>query len=66
VYWGEHLQKIQEAFDRAEPGTIRQWYQDKRFPVRRSNFWMVFIALVLTALFGLVQSITGLIQVIKG
>jgi len=62
-YWGEHLKHIKEAFDRAEPRTLREWINDRRFGVRRFNFWVALVALLLTTLFGFIQSITGIIQV---
>jgi Ni/Fe-hydrogenase subunit HybB-like protein len=42
---------------------MRQWILDKRKPNQRYTFWIAVIALFLALVFGLIQSVTGIIQV---
>ncbi|KAL3430418.1 hypothetical protein BDV09DRAFT_189301 [Aspergillus tetrazonus] len=63
-YWGLRLLKIIEEYDRTEPTSLRQWAVDKRRPNQRYTFWIAVTALSLALVFGLIQSVTGIIQVI--
>ncbi|EPS31293.1 hypothetical protein PDE_06248 [Penicillium oxalicum 114-2] len=62
-FWSRQLLELREEFDRTEPTTLRQWIVDKRKPNQRYTFWIAVIALFLALLFGLIQSVTGIIQV---
>jgi len=64
-YWGERLINIQRAFDTSKPGTFRQWFYDKRDGNQFYTFWFAVLAIILTLVFGLIQSVTGILQVIK-
>jgi hypothetical protein len=64
-YWGGHLIGIQRAFDTSKPGTVRQWIHDTRDGNQFYTFWFAVLAIFLTPLFGLIQSVTGILQVIK-
>ncbi|KAL4984187.1 hypothetical protein BDW68DRAFT_167546 [Aspergillus falconensis] len=63
-YWELRLLAIIEEYDRTEPTSLRQWAVDKRRPNQRYTFWIAVIALALALVFGLIQSVTGIIQVI--
>ncbi|KAF9894929.1 hypothetical protein FE257_004551 [Aspergillus nanangensis] len=63
-YWGRQLLELRDEYDRTEPTTLKQWFRDKRNPNQRYTFWIAAIALSLALLFGLIQSITGILQVI--
>ena len=56
---------IAETFDTAGPATLRQWWHDRRNMERWWQFWMVVVGVSLALLFGLIQSVTGILQVIK-
>jgi hypothetical protein len=62
-YWHDRLVILKQVFDEAEPSNIRQWWNDRRKRVQWYTFWIAFVVLALTILFGLVQSVEGAIQV---
>lgn len=65
-YWHDRLTILKEAFDDAEPKSVKQWWRDKRKPVQWYNFWLAIALIVgLTVFFGLIQSIEGALQVYK-
>jgi hypothetical protein len=63
VFWRDRLVMLKQAFDEAQPKTIRQWWYDSRNGVQWYTFWVAVLVLVLTVVFGLVQSIEGALQV---
>ncbi|KAL5041860.1 hypothetical protein BDW71DRAFT_191101 [Aspergillus fruticulosus] len=63
-YWELRLLAIIEEYDRTEPTSLRQWAVDKRRPNQRYTFWIAVTALALALVFGLIQSVTGIIQAI--
>ncbi|KAK3361039.1 hypothetical protein B0T24DRAFT_692682 [Lasiosphaeria ovina] len=64
VFWQDRLLAFSDAFDRARPSGLAQWWHDRRDMGRWWNYWLVVAGLGLTVLFGLVQSVTGILQVI--
>lgn len=62
-YWGRRFLEIRDEYDHTEPTTVKQWIVDKRKPNQRYTFWIAVVALVLALVFGLIQSITGILQV---
>ncbi|KAF7933211.1 hypothetical protein EAE99_003096 [Botrytis elliptica] len=64
-YWGERLSTLKELFDEAEPGTIKQWWFDRRKRVQWYTFWVAIWVLFLTVIFGIIQSVEGALQVYK-
>lgn len=44
---------------------IRQWWNDRRSGVRWATFWVGFVVVMLTILFGLAQAVEGALQVYK-
>lgn len=62
--WQERLLSFSDAFDKMRPSGLVQWWHDRRDMGRWWNYWLVVAGLVLTVLFGLVQSVTGVLQVI--
>ncbi|KAI8626159.1 hypothetical protein F5Y19DRAFT_447398 [Xylariaceae sp. FL1651] len=62
-YWQARLVNIDETFDRARPRSLTQWVYDTRDMERWWGFWLIAIGIFLTVLFGLIQSITGILQV---
>lgn len=61
-YWQERLLKIQQIFEQKRPSDLRQWWFDRRDRVQWATFWLAFLVLVLTIVFGLIQSVTGVFQ----
>jgi hypothetical protein len=64
-YWSKQLIIIHAAFQRSKPTSLRQWYHDKRDGSQFYGFWLAVFAIILTLMFGLIQSITGILQVLK-
>jgi hypothetical protein len=62
-YWNDRLAMIMDAFDKSEPKGISQLVVDRRKPLQWYTFWIAVIVLLLTIVFGLIQSITGILQV---
>lgn len=62
-YWHERLSIIQKAYDDSEPKTLRQWWNDRRKKVQWYTFWVAILILMLTIIFGMIQSVTGIMQV---
>ncbi|PLB49136.1 hypothetical protein P170DRAFT_509749 [Aspergillus steynii IBT 23096] len=63
-YWGRQLQILRDEHDRTEPTTLKQWILDRRRPNQRYTFLIAVVALALALFFGLVQSVTGVLQVV--
>ncbi|KAH7109810.1 hypothetical protein EDB81DRAFT_833104 [Dactylonectria macrodidyma] len=64
TYWQERLFSLSDAFDRTKPSSPIQWWYDRRDMGQWWGFWLVVAGIVLTVSFGLIQSITGILQVI--
>jgi len=63
-FWGERLCLIKQAFDDSEPTNLSQWWNDRRNGARWYSFWGAIVLIVLlTILFGLISSVTGIMQV---
>jgi hypothetical protein len=62
-FWHERLRKIQETYDAARPKRIKQWWFDRREKVNWATLWVAVTVFVLTVVFGVIQSVTGIIQV---
>jgi hypothetical protein len=62
-YWNERLSIIKTAYDESEPKNVSQWWVDRRKKVQWYTFWVAVMVLLLTIIFGLTQSITGILQV---
>ena len=61
-YWRDRLVVLKQAFDDSEPKKIRQWWNDDRKKVQWYTFWIAALVLMLTIVFGLVQSIASVVQ----
>lgn len=64
-FWHDSLIMLKQAFDNSQPSTISQWWWDRRNGVQWYTFWVAVWVLILTILFGLIQSIEGALQVYK-
>ncbi|KAJ5095214.1 hypothetical protein N7532_007505 [Penicillium argentinense] len=61
-YWYDRLAILKNDFDDSKPSTLQQWWNDRR---DASQWYPLWVAISLTVLFGLVQSIEGALQVYK-
>lgn len=64
-YYRERLELLKQTYDRSQPDSVTQWLYDKRNSDKFYTFWFAVVAIVLTLFFGLVQSITGVLQVLN-
>lgn len=63
LYWRERLVALHEAYQQAKPRSLKQLWQDKRDSPQWWTFWLAVLVILLTLVFGLIQSITGIIQI---
>jgi len=63
IFWGHRLEMIRLAYDESNPTNLGQWWRDRRNKVQWYTFWVAILVLVLTIVFGLIQSITSVMQV---
>lgn len=62
-FWRDRLVTLKQVFDEAQPKTLSQWWHDRRNGVQWYTFWVAILVLVLTIVFGLIQSVEGALQV---
>ena len=65
IYWRDRLRTLEETYQKAIPTTMKQWWHDRRNPTQWLTYWQVWLAIaaiLFTLFFGLVQSVTGIIQ----
>jgi len=65
LFWGGRLRKLKRAFDDHEPHGPLQWWRDDRKPVQWWTFWIAALVLALTIIFGFIQSVTAILQLMK-
>ena len=53
---------LKQTFDDSEPHKLSHWWYDDRKKVQWYTFWIAALVLVLTIVFGLIQSIAGVVQ----
>ncbi|KAK3311832.1 hypothetical protein B0H66DRAFT_603705 [Apodospora peruviana] len=61
-YWHDRLVMLKQVFDESEPSSLRQWWIDRRKRVQWFTFWVAILVLILTVVFGIIQSVEGGIQ----
>lgn len=59
---GDRVSILKQAFDDSEPKSISQWWYDDRKRVQWYTFWIAALVLLLTVIFGLVQSVASVVQ----
>ncbi|KAL2270853.1 hypothetical protein VTJ83DRAFT_224 [Remersonia thermophila] len=63
-YWQERLSEVSDAFDSTKATSPFQWWYDRRDMNMWWNYWLIVFSLALTVFFGLIQSVTGILQVL--
>ena len=61
-HWRDRLIVLKQVFDDSEPHTIYSWWYDDRKKVQWYTFWVAAFVLILTIVFGMTQSIAGVVQ----
>lgn len=64
-FWRERLDTIVDALETSKPRNFYQWWHDRRDMREWWGFWLVVTGIFLTVLFGLIQSVTGVIQIAR-
>ncbi|KAF8862092.1 hypothetical protein BDZ45DRAFT_586101 [Acephala macrosclerotiorum] len=64
-YWGDRLLKLKRTYDCHEPHGPIQWWRDDRKKVQWWTFWVAVLVLILTIVFGAIQSVTAIMQSMK-
>lgn len=62
-HWGDRLAIVQQAYDTARPRRGRQWWYDRRNGVERATLLVAVIVFIMTLVFGIISSVTGILQV---
>lgn len=60
--WRDRLLLLTDYIDKFKPETALHWWFDRRDKVQWFIFWLVIVGITLTVIFGLVQSVTGIMQ----
>ncbi|EXJ88148.1 hypothetical protein A1O1_05076 [Capronia coronata CBS 617.96] len=60
--FGERLEDIQKRYNDSTQRLLRQWYYDRRKRVEWATFVVAILVFILTVVFGLVSSVTGILQ----
>ncbi len=63
TYWHDRIVVLKPLFDEATPQTLTQLWADQDNGVQWYTFWVAIAVFCLTMIFGLLQSITGIMQV---
>ena len=63
AYWYDRLCIIQRAYDESEPKSLPQSWNDRRKKMQWYTFLIAILVLILTIVFGMIQSVTGIMQV---
>jgi hypothetical protein len=62
TYWRDRLLLLEEALEQHEPENISQWWYDRRRKNQWYTFWVAVMVLLLTLVFGIIQTVTGIMQ----
>lgn len=61
-FYGRRLAEIQRRYDLARPHRLRQWWYDRRQRPEWAALMVALVVFVLTVIFGIISSITGIMQ----
>jgi hypothetical protein len=62
-FLGVRLAEIQKRYDESTPHLLRQWWYDRRKRVEWATLMVAVIVFILTVVFGIISSVTGILQV---
>lgn len=62
-YWQERLREICRVYEEAQPKSLRQWWFDRRNRFNWATLWAAIVVFCLTLVFGMISSVTGIMQV---
>ena len=61
-FWGDRLAEVQRRYDAARPHGIRQWWYYRHNKPEWATLWIAIVVFVLTVFFGMISSVTGIMQ----
>ncbi|MCJ1456901.1 hypothetical protein MMC28_007267 [Mycoblastus sanguinarius] len=61
-YWRDRLVLLKRTFDDAEPRNLSQLWWDDRKKTQWFTFWVAVLVFIMTVFFGVIQSVTGIVQ----
>jgi hypothetical protein len=61
-HWGKRLAALQNVYDAARPRQPQQWWYDRRNRAEWATLVIAIIVFVMTLVFGIISSVTGIIQ----
>lgn len=62
TFWKDRLIILKQTYDDSEPRSASLLMYDDRKKVQWYTFWIAALVLLLTIVFGLIQSVSGIIQ----
>ena len=62
-FWRDRLNTLRSSVGILSPLGLKQWWYDRRNLSQWITIWLGISAIFLTVLFGLIQSVTGILQV---
>lgn len=64
-YYASRLIEIQRRYDASRPKKAKQWWFDRRHRLEWTTLGVAVVVFVLTVVFGVIQSVTSILQVSK-
>ena len=64
--WGKRLAEIQNVYDASKPRKMKHWWFDRRNRFEWATFWTAIVIFSMTLIFGVISSVTGIMQVLIG
>lgn len=61
--FGERLEHIQQRYNESSQKRLRQWWYDRRKRVEWATLVVAIVVFILTVVFGIISSVTGILQV---
>ncbi|EXJ95281.1 hypothetical protein A1O1_00401 [Capronia coronata CBS 617.96] len=65
IFWGHRLAAIDDLYQSSRPSRLKQWYFDRRDKTSFTTFWFALWAFVIAVVFGLISSVTAIMQTWK-
>jgi hypothetical protein len=62
-FFGERLENIQKRYNNSRYRRKRQWWFDRRSRIEWATLVVAIVVFILTVIFGLISSVTGILQV---
>ena len=64
-YWGKRLLDVQKRYNATKPKKVTQWWYDRRDKTGWVTLLVAIVVFILTVVFGIISSVTSIMQVVK-